>query len=234
MEVLLDQYTRRARYYPALITLLPIVSTFLAWYSKDLADWGAVWGLIVYCGGTFLLAQMGRDLGKTQEPKLFTKWHGKPTIHLLRHRDNPNPVLLSRRHSLLQALLPDVRLPSVSEERSAPEHAEAVYEACTRFLITHTRDRKQFPLIFEENCNYGFRRNLWGAKPVALGISALCLAAVALLIGIQWSRGQAPQAVQLVCAAGNLVLLALWLIWFTPSWVKTAGEAYSERVVGCA
>ena len=144
MEVLLDQYTRRARYYPALITLLPIVSTFLAWYSKDLADWGAVWGLIVYCGGTFLLAQMGRDLGKTQEPKLFTKWHGKPTIHLLRHRDNPNPVLLSRRHSLLQALLPDVRLPSVSEERSAPEHAEAVYEACTRFLITHTRDRKQF------------------------------------------------------------------------------------------
>jgi len=59
-------------------------------------------------------------------------------------------------------LIPAHPMPMIDDERSEPESADHVYDSSTAFLLEKTRDKKAFPLIFEENCNYGFRRNLWG------------------------------------------------------------------------
>jgi len=163
MEVarLADAYTARARLLPALIVALPLGIATLAWFPNGVLGWGAIWALIVWSGGTVLLAEVGRDAGKRKEPALFASWGGTPTTRLLRHRDAANRPLLARRHDQLAALT-GIPKPTAAREAAAPAAADQVYDAWTRVLRDRTRDRKKYELVFAENCSYGFRRNLWG------------------------------------------------------------------------
>jgi hypothetical protein len=226
-----NAYVRRARLQPAMLVALPLGLATLAWSPGGVVGWSLVWSLFVFCGGTALMAQVARDRGKKKEPELFRSWGGKPTTRLLRHRDAPNKTLLGRRHQKLQRLVKGVKIPSVDEELADPGMADEVYEACTAFLLEKTRKKAEFPLVFEENCNYGFRRNLWGMKPLGASIALLGTLAVALLLILNHRSGVSPSPIVLVCAVLNLLLLLGWLIWFTPDWVRLAADAYAERLL---
>lgn len=231
-EHFLDPYVRRARLRPALLVALPAALAVLAWFPSEAAAAGAVWSLIVWSGGTALMAQVARDLGKAKEPKLFALWGGKPSTRLLRHRDSPNRVLLEHRHRKLAALLPAIRIPSVAEETAEPPAADNIYEACTAFLLEKTRRRDQFPLVFEANCEYGFRRNLWGMKLVALPLALASAAAVGVLWYQRIAAGDSPDAVSVAAGVAILVLLVGWIAWFTPNWVRATADAFAERLLG--
>lgn len=41
-----------------------------------------------------------------------------------------------------------------------------------------TPDHRKFPLVIEENINYGFRRTFWGMKPYGLTIAGLFTLAI--------------------------------------------------------
>ncbi len=226
-----NSYTRRARLQPAMLVALPLGLATLAWSPGGVAGWGLVWSLFVFCGGTALMAQVARDQGKKKEPALFRSWGGKPTTRLLRHRDAPNKILLSRRHQKLQRLVKGVKISTADEEMANLGMADDAYDACTAFLLEKTRKKDEFPLVFEENCNYGFRRNLWGMKPLGITTSLAGTAAIALLIGLNHRNGVGPSPIVLVCAVLNLFLLFGWLIWFTPNWVRITADAYAERLL---
>ncbi len=178
-----------------------------------------------------MLAQIGRDSGKTKEPTLFTKWSGKPTTRMLRHFAAPNKILLARRHRKLQELLPDIAMPTQEEERANPAAADEIYESCIAVLREKTRDKERFPLVFEENCNCGFRRNLWGMKPIGITMAAAGTIAVALLILLDYRRHLALPPLVIVCEVGNLLVLFGWLLWITPQWIKITADAYAERLL---
>lgn len=224
-------YVRRARLEPALIVALPLPVAILAWFPGGILGWGALWSLIVWCGGTALLAQIARDSGKQKEPTLFQSWGGKPTTRLLRHRGAANKILLQRRHQKLQALVPGVRLPTAEQEAADPQSADDTYDACTAFLLEKTRDTKKFSLLFDENCNYGFRRNLWGMKLMGIAVSLCGFVSVVVLVVAGLFRTTTPSPFALVCGAINALLLVGWLTWFTPAWVKLAADAYAERLL---
>ena len=120
-----------------------------------------------------------RDAGKAKEPGLFTRWGGAPATRLLRHRSSANRVLLRRRHHKLRGLLPDVHIPTVEEEVADPARADETYEACVQFLRDSTRPREQFPMVFQANCEYGFRRNFWGMKPLGVALAVGSAVAIA-------------------------------------------------------
>jgi hypothetical protein len=63
--------------------------------------------------------------------------------------------------------------------------ADAFYELAGTWLRENTRDTKKFPILFNENVTYGFRRNLLGVKWVALGLDA---AVVAICAAVLWYR----------------------------------------------
>ena len=231
-DYILDPYVRRARLQPALLVALPGALAVLAWFPTDAAAAATVWSLIAWTGGTALLAQVARDRGKAKEPDLFAQWSGKPTTRLLRHRDTTNPVLLQRRHEKLQALLPDLAMPSAAEETMDTDKADAVYDACTAFLLEKTRTRDQFPLVFEANCDYGFRRNLWGMKTLGTFIALAAATAVGVLIYRNILAGVTPAPLTIAAAATVLALFVGWLAWFTPVWVKTTADAFAERLLG--
>jgi hypothetical protein len=227
-----DQYARRARLQPALLVALPAALTMLACFPTAASAAAVVWSLIVWSGGTALIAQLGRDGGKSKQPWLFARWGGKPTLRMLRHRDTSNAVLLEHRHLKLRALLPHLKIPTADEERKDPILADATYDTCTLFLLEKTRSREAFPLVFEANCDYGFRRNLWGMKGLAM---PLALGAAGVVLSDVWIRIRTSQSLPpttIASGAAIAFLLAAWVVVFTPNWVKTAADAFAERLLG--
>jgi len=227
-----DTYTIKARLIPVFIVVLPGAIGVFAWFPEIPNWWGGFSALIVASGIPALLGQLGRDAGKRKEPKLFSFWGGKPSTRLLRYRDAPNKVILSRQHQHLRKLLPELEIPTPEEEIASPEAADQVYDACVHFLRERTRDKKRFPLVFEENCNYGFRRNLWGMKPLGIGVNLIGLGGIIFLfIRNYYVVGSEVSILSVVSGLAVVLILIGWFFWFTPNWVKTAADAYGERLL---
>ena len=223
-----DRYTRIARIKPALLVVLPAALAVLAWFPD--AKLGTVWALVVTCGGTYLMALVARARGKAKEAELFEKFGGHPTIKRLKQLDTPNTVSLQRWRRRIQELLPDQPLPTAEEERRDPDGTYRVYASIMRFLIERTRDKEKFALLFEENCQYGFARNLWAMKPVGLTISMLSLAATAFVAYEQNAAGRV-EPLTWVAIAGSVLMAIAWLFWITPRLVQVPSEAYADRLL---
>jgi hypothetical protein len=226
----MDTYTRRARLYPAFIATLPVFFALLAWFPGAAWDPKTLYSLLAGSGVLLLVAQLTRYLGKRQERALFDSWGGPPSSARLRFRGAKNRALVERYHSKLSQIMPDIRLPSDKEEREDPGRADEVYETCINHLRERTRDKAAFPLLFEENCNYGFWRNLWGLKPIGITLSVIGSVAVAAAL-YTWERSGVDLSPFAVAAELiNIGLVAMW-VTFKPDRVRLAADAYAERLL---
>ena len=190
-------------------------------------------GLIFVSSGlATLLSHFGRDLGKRKEAELFEMWGGVPTTRMLSHRfTRIDAVTLGRYHTKLRTLLPDLQIPDLASERANPSGAAEIYGSCTSFLREKTRDQKAFPLVFAENINYGFRRNLYGWKSIGLIAASLGVVSCVLFAAMHL---RAEKSVLLFGTAGlavSVMLLLLWLFIIKPDWVRLAADAYAEQLV---
>jgi hypothetical protein len=231
----LDEYSRNARLKPAFLVWIPLtfVSVFLS--SAVSAKLGVLIGSLTSLGLPFLLAQVGRDYGKRKEPILYSSWGGKPSVALLRHRDTSlNEHTKRRYHANAAALIPSVVFPTVQNERDDPTAADGKYEALSDFLIHKTRDHSAFPLLFQENISYGFRRNLWGMKPLGLSLSLGTAALFSLLAGFDISQGRGLPMLLVTILVLNVILVCFWVFVVNADWVRTAGYAYAERLLECS
>jgi hypothetical protein len=227
MEIKLSTYSTKARLLPALIVILPISIAILCLNPEGVSGWSVLWSLLVTSGGTFLISELGRDMGKRKEKDLYEKWGGKRSIRLLRHNNNPNQTLLIRRHEKLNKLI-NIQLPTADEEELNKTKADEIYEICVRYLCNNTRDTKKFPLIFKELCSYGFRRNLWGMKPLGITFSATSLIYISFLILRSFNNTQTILVISFLLV---FTLLLLWLFWFNRKWVEITDKAYVDRLL---
>jgi hypothetical protein len=231
MQNLFDEYSFKARLMPTFLILLPIALAAWAWMQNIQFDWKLLGGIIVYCGGTFLLSQLGRDLGRRKQEQLFDLWGGKPTTRLLRHRCKIiDPITLSRYHSKIGELI-GKKFPNKEEEASDKKAADIFYESGGKKLLEKTRDKNKYALIFKENINYGFRRNLWAMKPAGIFICCASLAASVIPIWIAISN-QTVIPLSAICSmVFAAAFLALWILRITPNWVRTTADAYAIRLL---
>jgi len=228
----IDTYTLKARLWPALISGLPAAAVLafvfpnVEWWHAGLMSTGAAVGL------TFLLAQMARAAGKRKEPRLFEAWGGKPTTRYLRHRDSPlDRHTLARYHQNIMKLDPQLAMPSPGQEAADPLAADAVYDAATRMLIQKTRDTKRFRLLFKENMHFGFCRNLWGLKPIAILISLISAGVCGGLMYRERSLGHSIPPLPIAIGGLCIFWLGCWLFWFRSSWIRVAADGYAERLL---
>ena len=228
-----DTYTLQARVAPIFIVLIPLVLGAYIWFPDEISLQLGAASTIFSFGISALLAQLGRDSGKRKERKLFEAWDGPPTTRFLRHRNKEfNQIQRERCHNKIQKLS-GIEIPSPEKESSSPKDADTVYESCTRFLISKTRDKPRFSLLFKENVSYGFCRNLWAMRPIGIGSSAF---GVALALGHllrTWRNLGSIHGTELIVAGINLLLLMLMLWYFriTPDWVRLRADAYAERLL---
>ncbi len=228
----MDAYTLRARLAPALIAALPLAIAVTAFFPEGLSGWTALWSTIAACGGTYLLAEIGRQGGKSREENLYSLWGGRPTSLRLSHSAAPNKDTLERYHKRIEELLPDLTLPSKDDEAQDLRTALATYEAACAFLRQRTRDKKKFPHVHQANMEYGFRRNTWGLKPAGLSLAVLALAGHVSLVAFHDVIG-APISTPLsfVAAFINAALGMFWALRINPDWVKTTAFAYADRLL---
>jgi hypothetical protein len=221
-----DRYRRRARIHPLLLTVLPV--TLLISSVLPLRGVLQDLGVLLLTGGLPVLTdQLGRTRGKLVEPRLFALWGGKPTTQLLRWSGPTGHATQAFRHAALQRVVgPGLTLPTPDQESADPSGSDQTYEAAVAVLRTRLRDRGS--LVFEENCNYGFRRNLYGLRPFGLAVTAASLLVTAVLV----ARGAATHpSLALLAGLVDLALLGLWLAVVNPRWVAQAAWAYAERLV---
>ena len=226
-----DEYTWRARLVPELLVFMPLALTILMWTPGVPTSWETLWSIIAAGGGTVLLSELGRDMGKRTQSRLFDEFGGRPTELALTHRHAKNTHLLRIRHEALLRLFPSLPVPSADEERNDPVAAHSIYEAAVVLLMARTRDRKSFALLFEENCNYGFRRNLCAWK--SLGVAVAVMAAFTLggrLVG-QFYFHQFVAPMHVVVEATNILFVVLWLLIVNHHWVMVPAREYSNRLM---
>jgi hypothetical protein len=217
-----DEYALRARVYPGLLACLPIMVTLLLLWPS--LNWKALWLLIGGVGGTFLLANYVRSLGKRLEMELIRKWNGLPTTHMLRHREMDNPVMFRRRRLGLERVFGEP-LPSPDEEQANEATADAKYVAATKALIAKVRsDKVRYPRVHEENIHYGFRRNLLALKTFSLILLGI-LITIDILASIISFR-----SLDLVAIGINLMMSLVWIVVVQEQWVQEAGQTYAERL----
>jgi hypothetical protein len=230
---ILDPYVRQARLFPALLVILPIVLLLLVWFPSLWSLWGMLLSAATSCGAILLLSQIGRDRGKQREPELYAAWDGKPSVSLLRHRDTRIAEHTKARYrQFLAHELHDLHLPTLEEERADPHNADGAYESVTAWLLTRTRDIDKFGLLFRENINYGFRRNLWGLKPLGLILSICAAVANTAVISYQFqTTHEVPTASTIIITAVAWLFPLFWASVVTPSWVRLPADAYAAQLL---
>ena len=152
--------------------------------------------------------------------------HPPRSVYGSLHPDT-NFALVERYHRLLNELDPTLDLPTAEGEASDPRSADQAYEVATKWLIDKTRDTDMFQLLFKENVSYGFRRNLWGLKPLAL---PLAIVAAALCVACAWPPVGAVELDWAVACAVSIGLVVFWVGWVRPSWVRIPADAYADRL----
>lgn len=226
MDFLPDRYTRGARLLPALLVVLP-VSLVVALSIALTYGWaGAVVGVVAGSGLPFLATQLVRDRGLAVEPRLYTAWGGKPTTRLLRWR-GPEPIAeVRRRHEIVARCLA-VALPDDASEAADPLGADAAYDGATTVAREHTRDTARFGLLFQENIAYGFRRNLYACRNLAIAIALLTAVATPV---IAWAVISLSAKIQAVLIAFDLLWILALVLVVTDDWVKRAAERYAKQL----
>jgi ABC-type multidrug transport system fused ATPase/permease subunit len=232
LEQLTDSYDRKARLYPALLLIAPVVAVITAAVSAKYSALQAIVAGAVSCGGAFLLTQLARDAGKNLEAKLLPKWDGLPSVVIFRHRDKRfDSITKARYHRAMASLIKTAKSPTEEQEREEPHAADEIYTAWSNYLRTHTRDQKRFALLFKENINYGYRRNVLGLRPVGISFSIIACAIAVLRLWIVYrGTGQIDQAM-LGAGAFSFVLFILWVFRFSPNWVRVPADAYAYRLI---
>lgn len=227
LEKITGSYEMRARLYPSLLCLLPIIiGIFLSFPSlyKTLSGFVA---LAAAFGMLQLFAHLARDRGKRLERKLFEKWGGMPSVIIFRYSDSSVPTPAKRRYHQIISSKSGINAPTQEFETASPGEADAIYQSWSDYLRAKTRDTTKFPMIFQENINYGFRRNLLGLKWFCISSGVVSLALIAIPI---YKSGTYTE-IQIGVALAIIAYLLLFVFVINGNWVKVAAYAYARQLI---
>jgi hypothetical protein len=229
-SIAVDTYAAKARLLPALIAVAPVGAVATVLLGNSMTAAGAVLRVLGFFGAFTLLSHIARHAGKRAEARLYAGWGGEPSTISLRHRTRDgNEPLRRHRHEQLGILFPDLDLPTPRQERANPAKADAMYRAFVARLRSATRDRRRFPLLFAENCAFGFLRNLEGLRWLGFAVAAgstftlACCAWCPLWLGTSSTW----------CALGAAACLGwsvMWLVFPRARRIRATADAYVDRL----
>lgn len=177
---MLNNYSRVARLYPAVLCSIPIFALNYFFLNVHTADFfGSLEG-IKWAGGitislvlTYLLAQVSRFIGKELfEKKHFNDELHMPTTELLLHSDSTYTVdLKGKLHAKIFSDF-GIKIYSPDQEASNILGARKAIVESVGMIRAKVKDGR---LILQHNREYGFVRNLIGGSIIAVFISILDL-----------------------------------------------------------
>lgn len=227
-----DAYSIRARLFPAIVAAAPALAALallISWKSFGLSNIVASLGLLVLL---YAISDFARARGRAIEEKLYSEHGGKPSVTMFRYIDSTIDAGSKDRYRNFLATKLNTTPPSLADEATDRAAVDAFYEQCGNWLRENTRDTKVFPILFGENATYGFRRNLFGVKWLALGLNLIIVALSAFIL---WRMGwdiEAPMGnktlVVLIVAAAHAIYM---LLAARRSAVWDASRAYGRQLI---
>lgn len=233
IEIFLDPYDRKARLYPALLVMLvPAVATTLV-APVFISQMTGLASLSIAFGGLMLLSSLGREWGKRKETQLFESWGGTPTTLMLsRAKSQLDQLTLDRYRKFLEGKVQGLQFPDSASEASDPMNTDVICASAVNWLREATRDTKKFGLVFAENINYGFRRNLLGVKPLAVALCVFTLAGTALNAWLSTAGNlTAVTSQSWSSAVVGCIGLVIWVGVVNEDFVKTTAYAYAAALL---
>jgi len=224
--ILVDSYVFKSRITPAIILGFPAVFCFNILFGLNSAIVPSII-IIVIC---FIIEQIIRDYGKKAEITLLKEWGGYPTTLLLRHKTRIfDDITLQRYHSFLGTKVGS-SIPDLKTERQNLAKADKIYNSCIEWLKSNTRDKQKFYLVFQENTNYGLRRNIYGIKHIALVFQIIL--SISFIFFILFSTNNGIKTVYLSIVAFILIIdLFFWGFVVKSKWVKKAAIEYARQLI---
>lgn len=233
-----DSYSRIARLYPSFLAFGPILWSAVALFPSFLENISHSVAFAVGASCIFyFLSSLSRSLGKRAEPRLLAQWDGWPTTTLLRHRDGTIDANTKARYHRALETLAGLKLPNPGKEGQDPKNADDLYRSATKKLIEKRRG-PEYKMLHGENASYGFRRNLYGLKPLALAEATILIALTLFGWWVTMPRPYAQLSVIQtvttypyfpVLVAADLFYMLLWC-WVTSNYVHQAAREYAEAL----
>jgi len=218
-----DQYVRKARVYPGLLTTAPLAT--LVAFTAEAPPFAAVASGVGFVGVFYLIAELTRSMGKKYEARAVAQWGGFPTTRALRHASDGPKALRDRRRQQIETLL-GTPLPTARQERAEPQSADAEYLLGVKAVIAKARrDGWYRPLLESENTSYGFRRNMRALRPLAFIILAVGSAA-AVGLGFTTASWLAAAFVWGISFIAGL----LWAFKVNDAWVEEQALVFSNEL----
>lgn len=235
MVDLLDSYNQRARLAPGLLLLAPVAITVLALGVHKQPFIAAAVSLLTAVGGAIVLASLMGEQGRRIEKVFRVSWGGFHTSTFLLHTSAERSAAQRRAWRADLERVCGATLRTAAEEAQDRQAAIDEYDLLIGQVRARTRDSATFPLVAEENQNYGFWRNLLGVKKFGVWLSGIglgvCLALL-LMRALSWTF---VAELNWVSLALGVILCAIWLAgWLSvPSEarVRQAAERYAERLL---
>lgn len=228
-----DTYTLKARFLPSLLLGLPFLITFFCWFPEIFPpDIIAVISFLLL-SLSFPLSHIVRSKGKRIESILFEKWGGVPSTQLLRHSNKFLGEKEKKRYKdILGNLVSNISFPPKSVESKRPDYADDQYSSAIKWLISNTRDIKSFPLVFAENVNYGFRRNMYAIKYLAINILSVSITINVVFLFWSWqSKILDIPLLGVISFALILVMAITWIFFVKSNWVKETAFEYAKQLL---
>lgn len=228
-------YEIKARFFPAFLLILPILFTVFIWYPDLISlDTSLIIGLVFFIM-MFFLAKYCRAMGLNVQKILLTEWGDFPSTIMLRHSDvTIDSITKFRYHSFLNSNVENIELPTPEEELENKEKADFQYKSAVKWLLEYTRDVQVFSIIYTDNANYGFSRNMLGVKylGIFLTFSAICLHVYGIHMKYQLNSVFFPLEIWITLLF-NLGMLAFWIFFVNKKWVTSNAYAYARSLLAC-
>ncbi len=239
LKSLFDAYTLNARVKPVLIIIFPMFSIILIWFPETRDSYNTVITLIISFGILSLFSNYFATVGRKKEILLFHKMGGNPATTLLRHNDNTIDKLTKNRyHSFLSGRL-STTFPSIEDEKGNSELTDEVYDSAIRYLRNFSRDNVKYPLVFKENMNYGFARNLYSSKLFGVTITIISLILFLFRFYIKYVKVNQFHIIfndiaildTLLSLLVVFPMLIIWIFFINIDWVKERAFAYARALL---
>jgi len=219
-----DEYTIFARFFPSIITILPL---FILWYflrqniiflnfGKYIMGLTFLGGITISIVFIYVYSQVIRLISKLFERKYFINRDGFPTTYLMLYSNKVYSDIYKDKYRHKVKKYFDFNLLDKNEEFSNIEESKKRLNEVTKQIILLIKDGQ---LVKLHNIWYGFFRNLIGGLPIAIFI---CV--INIIIGVFIN-------LDLIIFSSILLILYSIVIGFHKKILILNAEAYANQLI---
>lgn len=226
MKEIFGLYNVRSRLSVSVFVLSPLlILIFLTLPEARSLSSTIIFGLVLIPLSNLIIIS-SRELGVKAMKSCYTNESLPAQSFLLLKDTTLNEQTKQRYYSFLKQHISSF---SISEDEQVMKVSA---EDAVTWLIAQTRDSSKFPLIHEENMNFGFAYNLLGLKKIGILLTILSLAINLVLIYLVSFNFISYNIISLfLCFLLNLGIMLIWIFVISKSLVRSCGKKYARALL---